>query len=73
MHNTYSIKELSEIFGLNYQPMRGNIFKAKLQKYPKTSKYGKYNVYEVGDALFGFDHEQTDEYVNEWKENHING
>lgn len=73
MHNTYSVKDIAAIFGLQYHTMRRNLQKSGLHKYPRTSRYGKYNAYEVGDALFGFDKTQTDAYINEWKENQLNG
>ena len=67
MHNTYSVAELSEIFDLKYSTLARNLVRAKLQRYPRTSRTGKFNVYEVGEALFGFDKSETDEYVKEWR------
>lgn len=68
MHNTYSVAELSEIFGLKYTTLSRNLARTNLQRYPRTSRTGNYNVYEVGEALFGLDKAETDEYVKEWRD-----
>lgn len=68
MHNTYTVTELSEIFGLKYTTMSRNLARAGLHRYPKTSRLGKYKIYEVGETLFDLDKAETDEYIKEWRD-----